>query len=151
MPWNRKMRRSVQQHRRHEELLHLVEATAGTVGLIARQLGFGFHSASTSQRNGDVEHTVLYEAAPAGLADRYARLAGPDDPCVDLWVYWEPESGRLEVDPPGSHGLRALETLERQRLVEITNQPVVEVDELRVALDGWGEGLRAWLEEGQTP
>lgn len=151
MPWNRGLRRRDEQHKRREELIHLVEAAAGTIGIVARQAGFEFNLANTSTSNGDVTHAVLYEASADEFTNRYPGLGDRGhDFCVDLWVYWYREHGQLEVNLDGFGGPHGLEMPNRPDLVDATRQPVEDRWDLRPVLQAWSEGLQLWLEERGT-
>jgi hypothetical protein len=47
------------QHRRCDERIHLVEAGAGTSGVVAREAGFESYYTATGTHNGDVARTAL--------------------------------------------------------------------------------------------
>ena len=151
MPWNRGLRRGDQEHRRREELIHLVEAAAGTIGIVAREAGFEFNTASTGTSYGDVAHAVLYEASAVEFADRYPAMADRGgDFCVDHWIYWYPEHNHLEVSLPGFGGPPGLDMPSRPDLIEASGLPVEGKRDLRPVLQAWSEGLRLWL-EGRRP
>jgi hypothetical protein len=146
MPWNRDLRDQDQELGRHSQLIHLVEAAAGTVGVVARGAGFEFNSAFTGASNGEVDHAVLYEASPNDIADRYPGLVDEDDHCIDLWIHWYPELGLVEVDPPSDVALHDLRVLERADLEEAARQRVTDEHQLRPVLEAWSEVLALWLQ-----
>lgn len=151
MPWNRNLRRGEQEHRQHRELLHLVEAAAGTIGVVARDAGFEFNMACAGTNNDDVVHSVLYEASPREFADRFRGHAEAEDPyCIDLWVHWYPDHGHLEVDVLDFGGVHGLRMPDRPDLVDATRQRVDDTRRLHPALEAWSEAFAAWLREGSV-
>lgn len=96
-------------------------------------------------------HAVLYEASPSDVADRYPVLADADDThCIDLWIYWYPERGHLDVNLPGFGGWHGLQMEGRPDLMETTSQPVDDERQLRPVLAAWSEALELWLNEERT-
>lgn len=150
MPWNRNLRRHDRELRRHGELIHLLEAAAGTIGVVAREAGFEFNSAFTGTANGAVSHAVLYEALPSDIAARYPGLASVDEQfCLDLWITWCPELGRLDVVVPDLHG-GDCRMPDRAELQEPARQPVTDKRRLRPQLQAWSEALELWFQAQET-
>ena len=103
LPWQATTGRERQVRRDQQDLATLVEVAATTIGTIARSAGFVFRAdASTvSACNGVREVSVLYEADAKALADRFPAMEeARGDPCADLWIYWSPDAGTLDLTGP---------------------------------------------------
>lgn len=118
-PWQGTTRREHESLRDQRDLAVLVEAASTTIGVVVSQLGFAFRpdAAGVSRLNGPRQAAVLYEAKP-GDVDRRLRLDESEtDSCIDLWIYWSPDTGRLDLILPGTLRTRGPDHVEREELL----------------------------------
>lgn len=103
-PWQGSKRHERESIRDQRDLAVLVEAAATTIGVVATRAGFAFRAdaAGVSRLNGPRQAAVLYEAEPHAVVDRLQLDEHEGTSCVDLWVYWSPETGELGLSLPGT-------------------------------------------------
>ncbi len=101
-PWQGTKRHERESIRDQRDLAALVEAASTTIGVVARQAGFTFRpdACHVDRLNDGREAAVLYEAAPNEVTDQLR--AFEHESCVDLWIYWSPDTGRLSLSLPGT-------------------------------------------------
>lgn len=121
LPWQAAKRHELDAIRDQRDLAALVEATATTIGTVARLAGFAFRpdASGVGRHNGHRKAFVLYEVAAEEVADRSELLADvARGSCVDLWVYWSPDTGQLHLSLPGRLRTRRSEQVDRDALRE---------------------------------
>ncbi len=106
---------------------------ATSIGVVVRETGFAFRpdASQVNHLSGRREVSVLYEAEPEEVADRLQLSDGGRGSCVDLWIYWSPDTGQLDVSLPGRLWSPPLQAVDR--------------DGLRVALEAHARALAEQL------
>jgi len=102
-PWQGSTRHERRAAEDQRDLAVLIETALATIGPVVGAAGFAFRPdvARVSREAGSREVALLFEAAPE-IVDRFAVLGDEGHgPCVDLWVYWYPDSDRLDLSLPG--------------------------------------------------
>lgn len=132
-PWQGTKRHEIDCFRDQRELAAFIEMVSTTIGVPARGAGFLFRpdASQVTRIGGQRQVSALYEADPEQVGDQVELTDDEPASCVDLWVYWSPDTKQLDVSLPGS--LRAL----RPR--------AVERDDLRAALEAHGRALAEQL------
>lgn len=121
-------------------LAALVEAVATTMGPVLMDAGYEFRpdASGVGARNGVRQAFVLYEADGDEVADRYPVLAGERGSCSDVWVYWSPSTGELDVSLPGG-------MLEGDDATEVIRQPATDAEGLKAQLLAWADVIQQAL------
>lgn len=132
-PWQGTRRHEIDCFRDQRELAAFVEMVSTTIGVPAREAGFVFRpdASQVTRLGGQRQVSVLYEADPEHVADRVELTDDERASCVDLWVYWSPDDGQLDVSLPGR--LRA------------SRPRAVGREDLRAALEAHGRALTEQL------
>lgn len=102
-PWQATKRGEIRSIHDQRDLAAFVEATATTIGVVAKQAGFAFrpNACGVNRLNGPRQAAVLYEAEPHDVAEQLGLTDHELASCVDLWVYWLPDTGALDLSLPG--------------------------------------------------
>lgn len=103
LPWQGGTRHEIEAIEDQRDLAALVEAAASTIGIVVTPVGFAFRPAAAqlNRRNNPRHAGVLYEALPDDLTVDLALHEHERQSCVDLWVYWSPDTGTLTLSLPG--------------------------------------------------
>lgn len=123
LPWRATTRHERDSSRDQRELAALVAATSASIGLVVQEAGFTIRpdACGVSRRGGSREVRVLYEATAEDAAQRFEVLDAERGTCVDLWIYWRPDTGHLDLSRPGS-----LPPVRSQRAGRKELRPVLE-------------------------
>lgn len=137
-PWQGTKAHERESIRDQRDLAALVEAASTTIGVVARQAGFAFRpdACHVNRLNDGREAAVLYEAARDEVTERLQLSSNEHESCVDLWIHWSPDTGRLDLSLPGS-------------LWSARPQQHVDRDGLRAALETRARELEAQLMPGE--
>lgn len=126
-PWQGTTAHEARARQDQRDLTILVEAAATTIGAVARRAGFVFRADASrvSSQDGEREAAMLYEADPDELADRFPAMESErGQSCVDLWIYWSPDAGTLDISGP----------VPAYELDRPDGDPIRDADALRAAL-----------------
>lgn len=115
----------------------LVRALRRWVDPVLASAGFGWNSATSGAEADARVVRVLYEADPVDFVHRYPRTHLPDSygegqwppACVDLWLDFDRESRRVELDLEGFDVLDELRAAGRRDLAERITRLTPDADE----------------------